>query len=249
MDYPKSVPNVGLVNGKFVDENTATGQVGSLIPSVWGNSVTDELLNVIRNGGFTPEESNSGQLLAAIMKIVSNAIPSSHTTLAGYGITDAYTKQQVDTSLSSKAAKANTLSGYGITDAYTKSQTDSALDAKAAKANTLAGYGIGDAFTKAEVNSLFNAGFGLLLGENGFLAFPTVLGRFVIQWGSTTAGNVTFPIQFRGVSHLDLKINNFNSTYAASGAYTNNEALSTTGFTVTSAPPAGARLKWIAFGN
>lgn len=33
---PKSVPGVGLVGGKFVDENTATGQQGSLIPSVWG---------------------------------------------------------------------------------------------------------------------------------------------------------------------------------------------------------------------
>ncbi|RBB94368.1 hypothetical protein C3E97_032235, partial [Pseudomonas sp. MWU12-2115] len=90
MDYPKSVPNVGLVNGKFVDENTATGEVGSLIPSAWGKSVTDELLNVIRNGGFTAEVINSGQLLAAIMKIIANAIPSSNTTVGRYGITDAY---------------------------------------------------------------------------------------------------------------------------------------------------------------
>lgn len=66
MDYPKSVPNVGLVNGKFVDENTSTGVVGSLIPSVWGNAVTDELLAVIMAAGLTPDESNSAQLLAAI---------------------------------------------------------------------------------------------------------------------------------------------------------------------------------------
>ena len=94
MDYPKSVPNVGLVNGKFVDENTATGQVGSLIPSAWGNAVTDEMLNVIRAGGKQPAESESNQLLAAINAIVRDSIPPEkiRTTLAEYGITDAYTK-------------------------------------------------------------------------------------------------------------------------------------------------------------
>ncbi|MCL9653580.1 phage tail protein [Pseudomonas protegens] len=94
MDYPKSVPNVGLVNGKFVDENTATGQVGSLIPSSWGNAVTDELLNVIRAGGEQPAENDNDQLLAAIKAIVRDSIPPEkiRTTLAEYGITDAYTK-------------------------------------------------------------------------------------------------------------------------------------------------------------
>lgn len=94
MDYPKSVPNVGLVNGKFVDENTTTGQVGSLIPSGWGNAVTDELLNVIRAGGDEPAEAEHDQLLAAIKVIVRDSIPPEQirTTLAQYGITDAYTK-------------------------------------------------------------------------------------------------------------------------------------------------------------
>lgn len=94
MDYPKSVPNVGLVNGKFVDENTTTGQVGSLIPSFWGNAVTDELLSVIRAGGDEPAENKNDQLLAAIKAIVRDSIPPEkiRTTLAEYGITDAYTK-------------------------------------------------------------------------------------------------------------------------------------------------------------
>ena len=46
---------------------------------------------------------------------------NSATTLAGYGITDAYTKTQAD---GRYAAKATTLSGYGITNAYTKSEVD-----------------------------------------------------------------------------------------------------------------------------
>ncbi|WP_268561170.1 phage tail protein [Pseudomonas protegens] len=94
MDYPKSVPSVGLVNGKFVDENPVTGQVGSLISSDWGNAVTDELLNVIRAGGKEPAEAEHDQLLAAIKAIVHDSIPPEkiRTTLAEYGITDAYTK-------------------------------------------------------------------------------------------------------------------------------------------------------------
>ncbi|QTU21470.1 phage tail protein [Pseudomonas protegens] len=94
MDYPKSVPSVGLVNGKFVDENPVTGQVGSLISSEWGNAVTDELLNVIRAGGKVPAEAEHDQLLAAIKAIVRDLIPPEkiRSTLAEYGITDAYTK-------------------------------------------------------------------------------------------------------------------------------------------------------------
>ena len=55
------------------------------------------------------------------------------TTLAGYGITDAYTKADVDTKLAGKADKATTLAGYGITDAYTKGDVDTRLNEKADK--------------------------------------------------------------------------------------------------------------------
>lgn len=98
MDYPKSVPNVGLVGGKFVDENTATGQVGSLIPATWGSAVTDEILNVIMGGGYVPDETEDGQLLKAIKQIIADNIPPEkvRSTLAEYGITDAYTKAVLD---------------------------------------------------------------------------------------------------------------------------------------------------------
>ncbi|MCP1454523.1 phage tail protein [Pseudomonas kilonensis] len=69
MDYPKSVPSVGLVNGKFVDENPVTGAPGSLIPAAWGNSVTQELLGVITGAGMVPDETDLGQLLLAVRKI------------------------------------------------------------------------------------------------------------------------------------------------------------------------------------
>lgn len=47
---------------------------------------------------------------------------SNPTTLAGYGITDAYTKAATDGLLAQKANKATTLGGYGITDALNVSE-------------------------------------------------------------------------------------------------------------------------------
>ncbi|PZW75537.1 hypothetical protein DFS21_11251 [Pseudomonas sp. 2848] len=176
MDYPKRIPNVGLVGGKFVDENVSTGLPGSLIPSAWGNAVTDELLAVIKAAGLTPSEDNNAQLVQAIKELADNdeksgVVPgdyrkvsvdelgrvtagSNPTTLAGYGITDAYTQAQVNNLLTGKADKATTLGGYGITDVYTQAQVNNLLTGKAAKATTLVGYGITDAYTQAQVNNL-----------------------------------------------------------------------------------------------
>lgn len=72
------------------------------------------------------------------------------TTLAGYGILDAYTKSEMDTSLSGKADKATTLAGYGITDAYTQTQINDKL---ALKANVADVYTKSETYTKTEVNT------------------------------------------------------------------------------------------------
>jgi hypothetical protein len=69
MDYPKSVPSVGLVNGKFVNEDVIAGLPGSLIPATWGNSVTDELLSVVKSAGLEPSEADATQLLQALKKL------------------------------------------------------------------------------------------------------------------------------------------------------------------------------------
>lgn len=54
------------------------------------------------------------------------------TSLAGYGITDAYTQQQADQKITdavkNKADKATTLAGYGIGDAYTDNEVDAKLE-------------------------------------------------------------------------------------------------------------------------
>ena len=94
MDYPKSVPSVGLVNGKFVDENPVTGTPGSLIPAAWGNGVTQEILNVLAAAGIVPDELKADQLAAAISKIAASNVTwaqllNKPTTIQGYGISPA----------------------------------------------------------------------------------------------------------------------------------------------------------------
>ena len=83
MDYPKSVPGVGLVNGKFIDENTTTGQVGSLIPSSWGNAVSDEILAVLQAAELEPDEHDNAQLVQAIGKLLGEATPEATATVLG----------------------------------------------------------------------------------------------------------------------------------------------------------------------
>ncbi|MFL1501163.1 hypothetical protein ACI77J_09415 [Pseudomonas sp. O64] len=115
MDFPKSVPGVGLVNGVFVDEDALAAKPGSLIPSVWGNSVTLEILNVLAAAGVTPDELKVNQLAEAISQIAKGSavawsrITGKPTTAAGYGITDVYIRTQIDSFLAAKADKSNTM--------------------------------------------------------------------------------------------------------------------------------------------
>ncbi len=75
MDFPKSVPNVGLVDGRFVDESNITGQVGSLITADWGNAMTSEIINVIEAAELVPTEGQNDQLVVAIERLVSEGRP------------------------------------------------------------------------------------------------------------------------------------------------------------------------------
>jgi hypothetical protein len=121
------------------------------------------------------------------------------TTLAGYGIADAYTKEQVNNAINAavqgKANSATTLAGYGIVDSYTRTQIDgqftefagsvnTALAAKATKANTLAGYGIGDAYTKLQVDSAIG-------GKQNSLGFTPANASRKIVVGAGLAGGGT----------------------------------------------------------
>ena len=117
---------------------------------------------------------------ADIDKPVSNATKSAIITATTDMVTKAYVNQKDNL----KADKATTLSGYGITNAYTKDETYSrdeidgkggdlttltttdktslvkaineVVSVKADKATTLVGYGISDAYTKSEIDTNYS---------------------------------------------------------------------------------------------
>jgi hypothetical protein len=112
LDYPKSVPSVGLVNGQFVDEDPITGKPGSLIPATWGNSVTQEILNVVQAAGLTPNESSNNQLLAALRS------PTLFTTAPQFdGGRSAATSEFVQRALGSYASARGIYAATSLTQA------------------------------------------------------------------------------------------------------------------------------------
>lgn len=84
MDYPKSVPGVGLVDGKFVDEDQVNGTTGSLIPAAWGNAVTDELLSILARSGVVPDEAQVNQLALAIFDSPTFGVGAKGATAAQF---------------------------------------------------------------------------------------------------------------------------------------------------------------------
>lgn len=122
-------------------------------------------------------EANTSAIAAANAAIAGKADKS--TTLAGYGITDAYTKTETNSAIDSKIATANEALQAAIDAKVAKADIATSIPAEAAeasdtkvasqkavatavaginttvagkadKANTLAGYGITDAYTKTE---------------------------------------------------------------------------------------------------
>lgn len=142
---------------EFSQGQPGTGISATIITVEWLNALQRELVAVLTGAGLAVTPADDSQLYKAIQALMTAGttwakLGGKPTTVAGYGLTDAYTKAQVDTAVNAKAAKATTLGGYGIADAYTAAQVDTALGTKAAKATTIAGYGITDAYTKAQVD-------------------------------------------------------------------------------------------------
>ena len=178
MDYPKSVPNVGLVGGKFVDENTSTGQVGSLIPATWGNAVTDEILAVIEASGMLPDETDNTQLKSAIIRLVEQGLPelpleatpdkpglvvlaTEEEAVAGENDRKAMTPLRVFQAIRAWVAQA-TETVAGLTRVATQDEVDA---------------GESDEAFVSPKKMLF----GFSYTDDGFI-LPRCLGGFVVQW-------------------------------------------------------------------
>lgn len=100
-------------------------------------------------------------------------ILSKPTTISGYGITDAYTKSQVDAlvnfSWSQITGKPTTISGYGITDAYIKSEVYN----KTETYSNAEVYSKTETYNKTEVDALVGSGG----GGGGSVAWGTITNK------------------------------------------------------------------------
>ena len=119
--------------------------------------------------------------------LVFSDLTSTPTTIAGYGITDAF-----NGTFTSLTGKPNTIAGYGITDAF-----NGAFSSLTGKPTTIAGYGITDAFNGA-FSSLTGkpttiAGYGITDAFDG--AFGSLSGRptTLSGYGITDAAPLASP--------------------------------------------------------
>ena len=194
---------------------TVTGGVPPTpLKAEWLNMVQEELANAIL--AYLPEldANDNTQLLQAIQAAGANFALKA-TTLAGYGILNAYTKPETDWLLSQKANNAITLAGYGIGDAYTKAVIDAALAAKQAAIDNLAA-------TKQDKNTA-------LMAPNGWRLDKAT--GLLEQWGNgycppdTTTGPISFPTPFAEVYNCfgnKINTNSVDGDGNAAGAFATN---------------------------
>jgi len=173
MDYPKSVPSAGLVNGKFADENPLTGVPGSLIPASWGNGVTQEILGVINSAGSSADESDNGQLNAAINTLITKkqneSLATQEEAESGVNATKLMTPLRVFQAIAKKVLQA------------TESIVGTAKIASQAEVNA----GVSDA--SIVTPKKLRLGFMVRLGISGYIVFPSWMGGLILQWISGTA--------------------------------------------------------------
>lgn len=174
MDYPKSLPGTGLVNGRFVDENPLTGAIGSLIPAQWGNAVTEEVLNVIQSAGLAADEQDNAQLKSAIeQKITQSVVPVASVQDAEQGTDNVkrMTPLRVFQAIAKRVVQASE-SIAGVAKIASQVQTESGADT-----------------TTIVTPKTLRFGFSASLTTNGYIVFPSWLGGFIIQWiGLSTLG-------------------------------------------------------------
>ena len=218
MDYPKSVPGVGLVGGKFIDENVQTGQQGSLIPAAWGNAVSDEILSVITGAGLTPDESAYDQLLEAIETLIASGAATyenSAAVLLADGVASAGARNTAargdhrhPTDTSREPARTN------ATQAEMEAGTEAAIRnmsplrvAQAIAALSASGIGYGQTWQNVAASRSFGVTYTNSTGKpievsvtvnGGTVALQTTVGGVVIgkQYSTYTSGtprhNMTF---------------------------------------------------------
>lgn len=228
MDYPISVPSIGLVGGKFADEDPLAGTPGSLIPAQWGNAVTDEIRHVILESGLTPDEAVNTQLATAISLIIGEARPLASQIEAETG-TD---NNKMMTPLRTVQSFLKRLA----THAQVNAGTDDATFVTPKK---------------------LRFGFSMVLAATGYITFPSWLGGVIFQWGqiptaATGIGSAMFPLVFP-TNAFAVQVTDITSGGIGTADIWGVSNLTTTGFSGYSKTDNGAGVTtaayYLAIGN
>ncbi|MCF0060116.1 hypothetical protein MUK70_12770 [Dyadobacter chenwenxiniae] len=165
---PTTLSGFGIVDGVTIgDFNIGLGTKENTFPK--GNLVTGD--NITFGGSGVNRLVGSGDLVIACNSMPWNDVTGKPTTVAGYGITDVYTKANVDSGLNGKEntfSKGNLVTGNNITfggDPLSRLVGSGNLviacnnmpwNDVTGKPTTIAGYGITDAYTESQVDSLLS---------------------------------------------------------------------------------------------
>ena len=143
------IPTAASASNQLVDENSMTTALAAKanaadLGTMASADASDYSTKTVADTLYAAKSLES---TVSTLSNTVNGKANSATTLAGYGITDAYTSEEVDNKLSGKLDTTTATSTYA---------TITTVNGKADKATTLVGYGITDAYTKTETNNLLD---------------------------------------------------------------------------------------------
>lgn len=166
LDYNGMLYFYQKLTGKFVTKETGKG----LSTNDFTSEYKEKLDGIAPNANnYTLPVASSNTLGGIKIGAGLNVSEDGTLSVTGGGTADAVEWENVQN-------KPTTISGYGITDVYSKSEIDSKgyltttdIAGKADKSTTLAGYGISDAYTKSEIDakmtSTYKPGRSVLFAE------------------------------------------------------------------------------------
>lgn len=223
----------------------ATGEAGKIYIAKdtnktyrWSGSAYVEISASLALGetSSTAYAGNKGKANADAIAALQTGKANKATTLSGYGITDAYTKTEVDTKVNAKATKATTLSGYGITDAYTKSQVDTYISnatfGMVPTSKVMATYTANYAISDGEIDIF-------LKNNNGTASKQLQITPTSISWDNQNIATVN---QIPDVSNKADKATTL-AGYGITNAYTKSEIEA--GYVPNDAPISAGRAKYV----
>ncbi|PTQ70082.1 hypothetical protein [Pseudomonas sp. GV071] len=95
--------------GEFTEGNPVGAVPATPIKAAWLNALQRELVAVIEGAGLTLNREDDGQLFVAVQRLVADAntwasITAKPSTLAGFGINDAFSKTETSTTIQAAIA-------------------------------------------------------------------------------------------------------------------------------------------------